>query len=169
MKRIELNFVALLMIFTSFCMAAGAQLEGNTTEQVDVVPTSGHINASETQSLDFDVGSDAASVSFILYWGDETSDLDMLLITPGGAQVNSASDEMIIYNKNVTMLYYIVPMPEPGSWTAEITAKVVPETGIDYMAFMIPAGEEGVIPDDMNNLNDTELAPEECVDCAQGE
>lgn len=168
MKRIELYFVALLMIFVSLCMAVGAQLDSNATEQVDVVPISGHINASETQSQDFDVGPDAASASFILFWENAAIDLDMALITPGGVQVDPASDEMIIYEKNVSMLYYIVPMPEPGSWSVEIKAKSVPETGADYEVFMIPVGEEGVLPD-MNNLNDTELAPEECVDCAQGE
>lgn len=169
MKRIEMNFAALLIISVSLCLANGVGQEGSAINQeVMLVPISSHINASETQSLNFAVGPDAVSASFILTWGKAMGDLDMVLITPGGMQVDPASDELIIYKKNIeddkrnmSMLFYIIPEPEIGDWTAEITATAVPETGANYYAFMIPTGEDGAIPEIPDNLSTME-----CEDCA---
>lgn len=164
-----MNFVILLMISVSLCLANGAGQENSTIDQEVVVPINGHINASETQSLNFTVGPDVASASFILTWGKTMGNLDMALITPSGMQVDPASDVQIIYKKNIdddkrnmSMLFYIVPEPETGDWTAEITATAVPEMGADYTAFIIPTGEEGAIPESPDNLSVIE-----CEDCAQ--
>gem|GEM_PF-2216874 len=163
-------FVTLLIMLASLGLAVGVEAEANASIEEIAVPVSGHIGVSETQSLNFSIGSNLTSASFILVWSNADSDMNMTLIAPGGEQVDPAADEMVAYKKNATMLYYIVPVPEPGEWTAEVTAEDAPETGADYYAFMVPDEEEAIVTEGLDNLSMGNLSAmdpdvEECEDC----
>ncbi len=175
MKRTEMYFVTLLIMLASLGLAAGVEAEANASIEEITVPVSGHIDASETQLLNFSIGSNLTSASFILVWSNADYDMDMTLIAPGGERVDPAADEMVAYNKNATMLYYIVPMPKLGEWTAEVAAVDAPETGMDYYAFMVPDEEEAIVSEGLDNLSMDNLSmdnlsamdpdAEECEDC----
>jgi len=83
-------------------------------------PQCGQVNASETLSLNSTISSGLRSASFILVWTDMNSSLEMALTTPGGLRLDSSAED--VYGRDKGIVYFVVPDPEPGNWTAVITA-----------------------------------------------
>jgi hypothetical protein len=169
MKRIELIFLALIAIFSSFSFAFGEETADDLGQGL-TVPTCGRIYASETHMLNSAIGSNATSVSFILSWGETAGDLDMVLVTPSGMKIDPEAKEPISYQRNASLIYYIVPYPEPGNWTAEITARDVPEAGEDYCAFTVLDEDEAAMEDEGQSESPSDPSDEvqdsdECAEC----
>lgn len=169
MKRIELIFITLITIFSSFSFAFGEET-ADDLDQGLTVPTCGHIYSSETHTLNSVVGLNVTSVSFILSCGETADEMEMVLVTPGGIEIDPKAGEPIAYQRNADLISYIVPYPEPGNWTAEITAGAVPEMGEDYCAFTVLDEEEAAMEDETmsespSDLSDEVQDSEECVEC----
>jgi hypothetical protein len=131
--RLEVLFLGLL--FSLICIASGIDTVEDAPQIGDVIPVSGQINASESQSQISMIETNVSSVVFSLSWQNADSDLDMSLITPSGDQINQSAQMPIIYKKENIYAYYIVPDPMPGNWTAIIEAKKVPSEGENYDFF----------------------------------
>lgn len=169
MKRIELIIIALITIFGSFSLAFGEET-ADDLDQGLAVPTCRHIYASETHALNTAVGLNIASASFILSCEGAADEMEMVLVTPSGIEINPEAGEPVIYQRNASLIYYIVPYPEPGNWTAEIAARAVPETGVDYCAFAILDVEGAAVEDETASESPSDLGgeaqdSEECVEC----
>jgi hypothetical protein len=100
-----------------------------------VIPVNGLINASESQSQISMIDANISSLTFSLNWENMDSDLEMSLESPSGEQINQSAQTPIIYKKEKIDIYYIIPNPEPGNWTAIIEAKKVPSEGEKYVFF----------------------------------
>ncbi len=169
MRRIDLIFIALITISSSFSSAFGDETADDPAQGL-AVPTCGHIYASEMHTLNSVVGLNVTSVSFILDAGEAADEMEMMLIAPNGIRIDPSAGEPIIYQRNAELIYYIIPYPEPGNWTAEITAGDIPEMGEDYCAFTVldeeeVADEEETTSESHSNLNDGVQDSEECVEC----
>ncbi len=169
MKRIKLMFIALITIFTSFSFASGEEIADDLDQGV-TVPTCGHIYASETHTANYDIGLNITSASFILSRGETTYDMEMVLVTPSGTEIDPDATEPITYLRDANLIYYIVPYPEPGNWTAKIIAGAIPEMGEDYCAFTVLDEEEVNVEDETafeipTNLSDEAQDSEECEEC----
>jgi len=169
MKRIELIFIALITIFGSFSFAFGEET-ADDLDQGLTVPTCGHIYSSEAYTLNSVVGLNVTSVSFILSCGEAADEMEMVLVTPSGMRIDPEAGKPITYQRDADLICYIVPYPEPGNWTAEITARAVPEMGEDYCAFTVLDEEEVAMEDETmsespSDLSDEVQDSEECVEC----
>jgi hypothetical protein len=165
MERRELISIALVALIASLCLVCGAEAEEDLLDEGFAIPICRYINASETHQLNFSVVPNVAAASFFVDFGNESSDLEMVLITPSGAGIDSTTGEPIIYERNGRSIYYIVPDPEPGEWIAEITAKNVPEASEEYCAFMVLDEEYGAMLNSTANFSDEVLYPDECENC----
>jgi hypothetical protein len=165
MKKWELTSIALIALIGSLCLAYGVETAEDALDLEVTSPICKYINASETHQLNFSVGSNVTAASFILDFANDTSELEMVLITPSGSRIDSATGEPITYQRDNLSIYYIVPDPEPGEWTAEITARDVPETGEEYCASAVLDKEGAYMSGSPSNISDEELFPEECEDC----
>jgi hypothetical protein len=169
MKRIELILIALITIIGSFSYAFGEEI-ADALDQGLTIPACGHINESETHLLNTTIGSNVTSASFILSWSEMADDLEMVLVSPSGMRVGTEIDEPVIYQRNASLIYYIVPYPEPGDWTAEIIAGSVPETGEDYCAFTVLDENEAAVEKAMSERSsgpgDEAQEIEGCAECS---
>lgn len=168
MKRIKLILVALITIIGSFSYAFG----GETADDLDqglTVPACGHINESEMHLLNSAVGPNVTSASFILSWDETADDLEMVLVAPSGTRIDPDVEEPIIYQEDAGLIYYIIPYPEPGDWTAEITARTVREMGEDYCAFTVLDEDEAIVGGETNETNETDKTMSENPSDFEGE
>lgn len=164
MERFELIFIALITILGSLSCAFGDETT-NDLNQGLAVPTCGHINASETQLLNSTVELNVAYATFILSWENETTDLEIVLITPSGMVIDHAAEKPIIYQKNASLISYMIPNPEPGNWTSKITAMAVPEMGENYCVFTILDEGVATVLDSSSNISDVAPDVGECETC----
>jgi hypothetical protein len=169
MKRIELMLIALITIIGSFSYAFGEEI-ADALDQGPTIPACGHINESETHLLNSTIGSNITSASFILSWSETADDLEMVLFAPSGMRIGPDAGEPVIYQRNASLIYYIVPNPEPGDWTAEITAGSVPEAGGDYCAFTVLDENEAAVEKAMSerpsDSGDEVQEIEGCAECS---
>lgn len=141
-----------------------AQTIEEVPEEDLVIPVCKSINESEMHQISFSIPSNLTQASFLMDFSHESSGLDMVLETPNGERIDSTAGDPIIYKKENLSIYYIIPMPEEGDWTVEITARAVPETGEEYCAYMVPGDEYEILSDVPSNLSE-ELDSEECESC----
>ncbi len=139
--KMKLMFVALIITFAPFSFAFGEEV-ADDLDQGLTVPTCGHIYASETHTVNSIIGLNITSASFILNGGETADNLGMVLVTPNGTEIGPDAGEPITYRREANLIYYIVPNPEPGNWTAKITAGTIPEMGEDYCIFTVLDEEE---------------------------
>jgi hypothetical protein len=145
MVRNKIGCIILLVIFGLLCMASIAQPIETESNQMMAVPICGHINASEVLSVKSAIESGSSSASFVLSWTNVTTDLQMVLETPRGQEINQSVKPPAIYGKNESLIYYIIPDPEAGNWTAEIFADNMPASGEDYcLDTLLSPGDEFV-------------------------
>jgi hypothetical protein len=149
--QLRLFFIILLisLVYTAY----GIETENILPQTETTIPIDGRINASETQSQISMIGSNVSSVIFALNWQNKGSDLEMILKSPSGDQINQSAQAPIIYKKEEFDTYYIVPNPESGNWTSIIEAKNVPPKGEHYVFFASKALGKAAIRD-----NETESA-----------
>jgi hypothetical protein len=131
--RLKLFFTILLL--SLICTAFGIETENIMPQIETTIPIDGQINASEVQSQISMIGSDVSSAVFALNWQNKGSDLEMILRSPSGDQINQSAQAPTIFKKEELNTYYIVANPEPGNWTAIIEAKNVPSEGEHYVFF----------------------------------
>jgi hypothetical protein len=153
--------IFVVAIFISLYLACAAESEEGGMDEGLAVPICKHINASETYSLSFSVGLNISSASFILSWDNNSSDMEMVLISPSERKIDSSSEQPINYQKNDSMIFYIVPDPEPGNWTAEVIAPAALQMGEDYCAFFIQEADKADIYDGLSNLSGEVMNPAE--------
>ncbi len=89
----------------------------------------------------------------------------MKLVSPGEREINSSAEPPINYQKNDSLIFYIVPDPEPGNWTAKVIAPMALQTGEDYCVIFIQENANENIYDSLSNLSSEMQSPEECKDC----
>jgi len=131
--RLEMLFLGLL--FSLICIASSIDTAEDAPQIGTVIPVSGQINASESQSQISMIEADVSSAVFSLNWQNADSDLEMSLTSPSGEQINQSAQMPIIYKKEKMHAYYIVPIPMQGNWMAIIEAKKVPSEGENYSFF----------------------------------
>lgn len=156
----------IVVIFSSLYLAYAEETAEDGVDGGLTVPICGHINASETQSLIFSVDHSVGSASFILSWDNSSNDMKMVLHSPSGKEINSSVEQPINYQKNDSMIFYIIPGPENGNWTAEIAAAKVPGAGENYCAFFVleEAGESAF--NGTSDLGGEAAGTEECENCS---
>lgn len=135
------------------------------------VPELEQIHAMQPVSLNTTIGTNLSSFLFVLTWLNATSNLEATLTSPSGAKIDSTAQPPVIYGTNKSLIFYILPSPEAGKWTASITAKNVPDAGESYLAIfdttsMDEFTEQGSIDEEMD-LGDLENISEECENCTE--
>jgi hypothetical protein len=122
--------------------------------------------------LNFSIDVSAAAASFLLDWGNVTSNVEMTLITPRGESIEPSAGGEYAYYKENNSLYYIVPNPQMGEWVAVISAGNVPGGSEEYCAFMVldyeevnTSGTPRNITSDYPADSTDESAVEICEDC----
>lgn len=153
--------IFVVAIFISLYLACAAKSEEGGMDEGLAVPICKHINASETHPLSFSVGPNISSASFILSWDNNNSDMEMVLISPSEKMIDSSAGQPINYQKNDSMIFYIVPDPEPGNWTAEVIAPAALQTGENYCAFFVLEAVNENIYDGLSNLSGEVMNPAE--------
>jgi len=109
-------------------MASSAQLPNN----IKMSSNCSLIGSSENASVSSEVGPGNSQVTFILSWLNATSNLDMIISAPDGRKIDSTVHDPDMYRKNNTMIQYTIPDPEPGNWTAKVTARATQNLGESY-------------------------------------
>jgi hypothetical protein len=126
------------LLFSFICIASSIDTVEDAPQVGTVIPVTGQINASESQSQISMIETNMSSVIFTLTWQNSDSDLEMSLTSPSGEQINQSAQIPIVYKKEKILAYYMVPNPMPGNWTAIIEAKKVPSEGENYAFFVAP-------------------------------
>lgn len=125
----------------------------------------GQIRPTEIVSFNTTVDLNTSELSFVLVWENTTSSLDAVLYSPSGMEINSSAQPPVIYNKNMTLVYYVIYSPEPGEWVAKVRANAVPDIGESYwVIFDTAAASEEVVTEEIP-ANGLEGEPEECEEC----
>jgi len=164
MKIWVFTSIALVMLVGSLCPAYAAE-DAAALDEGLVIPMCRYINPSETHQMDVSVDEEITMASFLMDWRNVTSDLEMVLITPSGARINSTVGEPITFDKNGSSIYYIVPDPQPGQWIAEIAAKNAPVGGEEYCAYSFLDTEGTATVYSSSDSDDEGLIPVECENC----
>lgn len=152
-------FMALSLSFIA--LAVTSMAETAQDNESGAIPICRNINASQTIQHNFAVPSNISSASFILFWTNATSRLNMSLISPSGKKMDSSAKPPVVYGINKSTMYFIIPNPAPGNWSAEITAVVVPKRGEGYCAMTyFEVGEM-----EKNSSSSEELQSEGCLTC----
>ena len=157
-----------LLVFGALCLASFAQIIDLDSNQTMMVPTCNNIGPSETLLQNSLIDSNLTSISFILSWSDSTNSPEMVLRTPGAHEINQFVEPPIIYEKNDTIIYYIIPNPEIGNWTLEINTNDQSSKDEDYCLFIVQdtssqSNEENysITLPDMSNSSNCQTCPEE--------
>ena len=132
----ELILITLAMTFSCLPITSMAEIAGNNSELIAESTQCGPINNSEMILLKSTIPSNVSSCSFILSWSNATNNLDMALTSPAGVKIDSSAQLPIIYEKNSSLVYYIVPDPEPGIWSVAVAGNNVAQKGEEYCAYL---------------------------------
>ena len=127
------NTILVILIFGAICTVSSAQLPDN----MKMSSNCSVIRSAENASVSSEVGPGNSQATFILSWQNASSTLDMTLSAPDGKKIDSNIQAPDMYRKNDTMIQYIIPDPERGIWTANITARATPEQGEAYCVLTI--------------------------------
>jgi hypothetical protein len=160
-----------VLMVSNLSISFAADPVENGSEMPVYIPEYGLIHATESVLLNTTIGTNISSFSFILKWFNATSNLEATLTSPSGTKIDSTAQMPTIYGMNQSLIFYILPRPDPGKWTAAITAKNVPDVGESYWAlfnttYADESIEQGLINEEMD-LNDLEITSGECENCAE--
>lgn len=141
-------------------------------DSLSLVPiqSCGHLNATGSSRLNSNIGSNLSAVTFLLDWTNVSSSLEMTLSMPDGQKIDSSARPPVIYGKNESTEYFLVPNPEPGEWTAEVKANSVPDKGEDYcLTTIFILGPESMQGNTTGSeqLNSSALNSSPCPTCGQ--
>jgi hypothetical protein len=143
MRTLGLMLLAIVLMVSNLSISFAADPVENGSEMPAYIPENGQINATQAVLLNTTIGTNLSSFSFILSWFNATSSLEATLTSPSGAKIDSTAQPPVIYGTNKSLIFYILPSPEAGKWTAAITAKNVPDAGESYWAlFNTTSGNE---------------------------
>jgi len=161
MRYLKLMLLAMVLVVSnpSFSFAA------EKSEMPTYIPENGLIHATQTILLNTTIDTNLSSVLFVLTWLNATSNLEATLTTPSGVKIDSTAQLPVIYGENKSLIFYILPNPEVGEWTAKITAKNVQDIGESYSALFSTTPEDeytkqAPVEKEMD-LNDLENTSEE--------
>ncbi|NPV62190.1 MAG: hypothetical protein HPY61_06090 [Methanotrichaceae archaeon] len=166
MIKAESVILALIVVFMALSFPCSGQAEQGALPEGVTVPLCRHINASETQVLDHFMTPNLSSVSFILTWGNASFDLMMALRKPDGAIVNSSADLPVVFQRNRSLQYYIIPDPEPGEWRADVFARTAPEGGMDCCLVVLEETASEPTDDSSDDAAENQSS-EVCLECSQ--
>ena len=163
--------LAIVLMVSNLSISFAANPVENGSEMPAYIPEYEQIHASQTVLLNTTIDTNLSSFSFILTWFNATSSLEATLTSPGGAKIDSTAQLPVIYGTNKSLIFYILPSPEAGKWTAAITAKKVPDVGESYFAlfnttYADESTELDLIDEDMNR-SDLENIGGECENCTE--
>jgi hypothetical protein len=171
MRSLILMLLAIVLPVGNPSISLAADPVENWPEMPAYIPEYGQINATQTVLSNTTIGANLSSLSFILTWFDAASSLEATLTSPNGTKIDSTAKMPIIYGINKSMIFYILPDPQAGKWTATITGKNVPVEGVSYLSlfYSVPADEstEQSIIDENMGRNDPEYISGECKKCAE--
>jgi hypothetical protein len=165
MKCGELISITLIGLIGFLCLFCGVQASEDAQDEELAIPICKIIKSDEIHRLNFSVEPDVGAASFLMDWGNITSDLEMVLVTPSGKSINSSTGKPIAYFKDNQSLYYIVPNPEAGEWIAEVIPNEVPKTGEEYCAYIVIDYEEVSTSDDPSNFSVEGIGTQVCENC----
>lgn len=171
MRSLRLMLLAIILMISNLSIAFAVDPVETGSEITAFIPELEQINATQPVLLNTTIDTNLSSFSFILTWLNATSSLEATLTSPSGTKIDSTAQLPIIYGTNKTMIYYILPSPEAGKWTVEITAKNAPDVGESFLALfnadsMDESTEQGPIDEEMD-LSDQENISEECENCTE--
>jgi hypothetical protein len=171
MRYIRLMLFALVLVVSNLSISIASDLVKDGSEMPAYIPEYGQIHATESVLLNTTIGTNLSSFSFILTWINATSNLEAILTSPGGAKIDSTAQMPIIYGTNKSLIFYILPNPEAGKWTATITAKNVPDVGEFYWALFnttsVDEHSEQVLINEEMDLSGLENTIGECENCME--
>jgi hypothetical protein len=171
MRSLRLMLLAIVLMVSNLSISFAADPVENGSEMPAYIPESGQIHATQTVLLNTTISTNLSSFSFILNWFNATSSLEATLTSPSGAKIDSTAQPPVIYGMNTSLIFYILPSPEAGKWTAAITAKNVPDAGESYWTLFDTTSvnestEQGRINEDMN-LSNLEDISGKCENCTE--
>ncbi len=99
-------------------------IEGEISGDQRIGEFEGMISAPGTDSHNFNVGADLSEQTVTLVWDDTADDMDLVLVSPSGVQVDAANAEGlgITFVGGPAIEYFTIPEPELGQWTAQVVA-----------------------------------------------
>ncbi len=171
MRSLSLILLAIILMISNLSIAFAVDPVDTGSDMAAFVPEYEQINATQPVLLNTTIGTGLSSFSFILTWLNATSSLEATLTSPSGTKIDSNAQLPIIYGTNKTMIYFILPGPEAGKWTAVITAKNAPDVGESFLALfntdsMDESTEQGPFDDEINP-SDLENISGECENCTE--
>ncbi|MDQ1262757.1 MAG: hypothetical protein QG575_1938 [Euryarchaeota archaeon] len=163
--------LAIVLMISNLSISLAMDPVENESEMPAYIPENGQIEAMQTVLLNTTIGTNLSSFSFILTWTNATSGLEATLTSPSGTKIDSTAELPVIYGTNESLIFYILPNPEAGKWTAAITARNVPDVGETYLVlfnttYVDKFTQQGSIDEEMN-LNDLEDISGECENCSE--
>jgi len=171
MRYRKLMLLAIILMISNLSIAFAVDPAKTGSEIPAFIPEYEQIYATQPVLLNTTIGSNLSSFSLILTWLNATSSLEATLTSPSGTKIDSTAQPPVIYGTNKSLIFYILPSPEAGIWTVEITAKNVPDAGESYLALLNSESvdgstEQGLIYEEVN-LSDLENMSGECVNCTE--
>jgi hypothetical protein len=171
MIYLRLMLLAAILVVSSLSISLAADKVENLSEIPTYIPENGQIHATQTILLNTTIGTNSSSLLFVLNWLNATSNLEATLISPSGVKIDSTTQSPVIYGENTSLIFYILPNPEVGKWTAMITAKDVLDMGESYWALFSTTPEDNstkqVLVDEKMNLSDLDNISEACENCIE--
>jgi hypothetical protein len=143
------NAVFFILILGGLCMTAAAQLP----ENIKANSSCGVIKSAEITSNSSNLDPGNSQVTFILSWQNVTSNLDMVIGEPDGQEIDSNAKPPILYQKTDNTVQYIIPDPQAGNWTAQISASMTPKSGETYcLLTLLTLAEVGATNNESENI-----------------
>jgi hypothetical protein len=118
MKLIKSVLIIFLLV-ASGCLAQ----DDAGSSALPAIPLCGRIDASDSVTLTPTIIPNLKAVGFVLTWSNEANTLQMDLTSPKGRRLDSSARPPVVYDSKPTKISYLVPDPEPGTWTISLKAK----------------------------------------------
>lgn len=169
MRPPRLIFFSVFLAISISGLLSVAVIAENSLSLVPI-QSCGHLNATGPSLLNSSIGSNLSAVTFLLDWTNASSRLEMTLTTPDGQKIDSSAQPPVIYGKNESTEYFLVPNPEQGAWTAQVKANSVTDKGEDYcLTTIFILGPESMPGNSTSSeqLNSSALNGSPCPTCGQ--
>lgn len=133
--RAALLFFALVPALMFFAQGFGAD-PGIEDVLYPGVPLCSHISPSSSAYYSFSAEPHASNMNIVLKWRSAASSLQMMLISPGGKEIEAETLQGFKQGKNSASL--ILPESEEGRWVIEVKSPGIPAEGYDYCLLVEP-------------------------------